>query len=61
MNTFFSGKNYIITGGASGIGLATAKRLKNAGANVLLWDINEHALALAGAELGVSTTQVDIT
>jgi len=35
------GKNAIVTGGASGLGLATAKRLAREGAAVAVWDIDE--------------------
>lgn len=35
------GKVAIISGGASGIGLGTAKRLAELGANIILLDINE--------------------
>ena len=35
----------IVTGGAQGIGLATARRLAASGAQVMLWDIDEGALA----------------
>ncbi len=59
--TDFTGKHYIITGGASGIGLATARRLKNDGAKLTLWDINTDGLHHAGDSLGADTATVDIT
>ena len=36
-----SEKVALITGGASGLGLATAKELSSAGAKVMLLDVNE--------------------
>jgi rhamnulose-1-phosphate aldolase/alcohol dehydrogenase len=46
-----AGKIALITGGAGGIGLATARRLMNEGACVVLCDIDRDALAEADAEL----------
>lgn len=43
----------VITGGARGIGLATARRLLAAGSRVSLWDLDGDALARAAAELSV--------
>ncbi|NIA68848.1 SDR family oxidoreductase [Pelagibius litoralis] len=43
----FEGRSAVVTGGARGIGLATAKRLAAGGARVALWDIDEAALAAA--------------
>jgi NAD(P)-dependent dehydrogenase (short-subunit alcohol dehydrogenase family) len=45
------GKTAVITGGASGIGLATAKRFAAAKANLVLGDIEEEPLARAVEEL----------
>ena len=47
-----SGKIAAITGGASGIGLATAKQLIASGAKVVLIDRNEEALASLAEEMG---------
>ena len=40
-----AGKTAVITGGASGIGLATARRFAAAGARLVLGDVEESALA----------------
>jgi NAD(P)-dependent dehydrogenase (short-subunit alcohol dehydrogenase family) len=45
-------KTAFITGGASGLGLATAKNFVAAGGNVMLYDLNADALQEAATELG---------
>lgn len=40
-----SGKTYLVTGGASGLGLAMVRRLSSLGAQVVVFDKNEEALA----------------
>jgi len=50
------GRNVIVTGGASGIGLAICRRLVQSGANVAIWDINEKAMADAARSLGAPKT-----
>ena len=47
----FKGKAAIVTGAASGIGLGIARNLAQAGANIVLADIEEAPLARARAEI----------
>jgi 3-oxoacyl-[acyl-carrier protein] reductase len=51
----FRGRSAVITGGASGIGFAVARRLAASGATVALWDRDEAALAAAKAALPEAT------
>jgi len=46
----FAGRNAIITGGASGLGLEAAKRITAEGGKVSLWDLNPDSLAAAKLE-----------
>jgi NAD(P)-dependent dehydrogenase (short-subunit alcohol dehydrogenase family) len=48
------GKIAVVTGGASGIGLATVRRFVAEGARVMIGDINGDAVACVAAELGDS-------
>ncbi|MCB0852652.1 MAG: SDR family NAD(P)-dependent oxidoreductase, partial [Bacteroidetes bacterium] len=46
------GKTYLVSGGASGLGLATAKMLIENGGNVILLDINKELGEKVEVELG---------
>ncbi|MDA0321528.1 MAG: SDR family NAD(P)-dependent oxidoreductase [Verrucomicrobia bacterium] len=65
-NTRFSGQIAVVTGGASGIGSAVARRLASHGAIVAMFDRDEAQLqatrdALSDEGLSVGATRVDIT
>src|ERR1035437_9527045 len=54
----FSGRTAVITGGASGIGLAMARRFSTEGMRIVLADIEEPELDKAVDELGGAGTEV---
>ena len=60
-----NGRVAVITGGAQGIGYATAERMLLSGAAVVLWDIDAKALAAARESLSalgtVDTATVELT
>jgi NAD(P)-dependent dehydrogenase (short-subunit alcohol dehydrogenase family) len=51
----------IVTGGASGLGAATARRLAAAGSRVVLADVNDAAGEALATELGGAFVHVDVT
>jgi 3-oxoacyl-[acyl-carrier protein] reductase len=51
-----NGKCAIVTGGATGIGLAIATRLAASGARLALWDVSEASLATAARALESNAT-----
>jgi len=56
-----SGKTAVVTGGNSGIGFATAKKLKAAGANVVITGRSLERVEGAANELGVTGIVADVT
>lgn len=63
MKNNWNNKTAIITGGANGLGWATAQRLHRAGVTVVLFDTNKDALKKAELEMKeeVLTYEVDVT
>lgn len=58
----FSGRTAVITGGASGLGAATARRIVAEGGKVSLWDLKPDALAAAKDAIGAHhTVALDIS
>ncbi|GGQ55356.1 SDR family NAD(P)-dependent oxidoreductase [Streptomyces flaveolus] len=59
----FTGRTALVTGAASGIGLATARRLGAGGANVVIADYNAEGAAKAAADLtaeGIRAAAVEL-
>jgi NAD(P)-dependent dehydrogenase (short-subunit alcohol dehydrogenase family) len=55
------GLNALVTGGASGLGAATAERLAGAGARVTIADLNEGAGEELAARIGGQFVRTDVT
>ncbi|WP_420881351.1 SDR family NAD(P)-dependent oxidoreductase [Rhodococcus sp. (in: high G+C Gram-positive bacteria)] len=55
------GRVAVVTGGARGIGWATAAALRDAGAHVTIGDLDRARTALAAEELGVHGAHLDVT
>lgn len=62
MTTTFdlTGRTALVTGAARGLGLAIARGLQQAGAQVVLSDVNEAALAAAAASLSARSVALDV-
>ena len=50
----FAGRTAVVTGGASGLGKASAARIVAEGGKVVLWDLNADALQAAAEEVGAT-------
>ena len=58
----FLNRTAVITGGASGLGLETAKRIVAEGGRVALWDRDAGSLARAGSQIGAASVHtVDVS
>ena len=60
-NCMLTGKKAIITGGAGGIGLASVKLFRAAGAEVIIADIDEKAGEKAAGETGARFVKCDVS
>jgi 3-hydroxybutyrate dehydrogenase len=58
---YLDGRRALITGGASGIGLACAARLAEAGASIVVVDRDADAAAAAAEEVGGTSVTVDLS
>ena len=52
----FNGRTAVVTGGASGLGKASAARIVAEGGKVVLWDLNPETLKTAAEEVGATAT-----
>jgi 2,3-dihydroxy-2,3-dihydrophenylpropionate dehydrogenase len=58
MSRDFSGRSVLVTGGASGLGLAVARRFLDEGASVTIFDRSSRALERAAVELGAGIVAI---
>lgn len=61
MTSKFAGRRALVTGGASGIGAASARAFAGAGAHVVVADLNGDAAEALAAEIGGEAWQVDLS
>ncbi len=59
----FKGRSVVVTGGASGLGLASARRIAAEGGKVMIWDVDPSRIDSAKAQIGPGTfgLVVDVT
>mgnify|MGYP001467125523 CR=1 FL=1 len=57
----FEGQTAVITGAAQGIGYATAEKLKNDGAKIVIWDMDKTLGEDAAQKLNCDFMQMDMT
>ena len=57
----FTGRSFVVTGGANGIGLVTARRAADEGASVVIADLDAESGRKHAAELGGHFIQTDVT
>lgn len=55
------GQTAVVTGGASGLGAATARHLASLGAHVVLFDLNADAAQRMASEIGGTGVSVDVS
>jgi NAD(P)-dependent dehydrogenase (short-subunit alcohol dehydrogenase family) len=55
------GRSAVVTGGASGLGLAITARLITSGAKVVIWDLDAEAARVAEKQLGASSISADVS
>ncbi len=56
----FKGRHAVVTGGATGLGLAIAQRLIASGGDVTLWDRDAAAMKAAAQRLGSAASAVEV-
>lgn len=61
VNLDLAGRTALVTGGASGIGLACARRLAQAGAEVTILDLDGDKAAESAESIGASSLAADLT
>lgn len=57
----FEGQTAIVTGGGSGIGAGVATRLAQEGAQVIIWDLNDDAIARMSELPNIRGRKIDVT